>query len=72
MSETMVLALENRLECYTLGRGIELQKVIDIQAMADRCGFKLADMRAFDTAITPEKIAATRRAAEERRKGVVV
>src|SRR5579884_139967 len=71
MSETMVLALENRLEPYTLGRGIELDKVIEIEKMAERCGFALADMRAFDAAITPEKIAATRAAAEERRKGVV-
>ena len=67
MSETMVLALERRLECYTLGRGIDLQKVIDIDHMAARCGFTLADMRAFDAAITPEKIAATRLAAEARR-----
>jgi fatty aldehyde-generating acyl-ACP reductase len=71
MSETMVLALENRLESYTLGRGIDLQKVIDIEEMATRCGFTLADMRAFDAAITPEKISATRAAAEDRRKGVV-
>ena len=71
MSETMVLALENRLEPYTLGRGIELQKVVEIEKMAKRCGFTLADMRAFDAAITPEKIAATRAAAQERRKGVV-
>jgi fatty aldehyde-generating acyl-ACP reductase len=71
MSETMVLALENRLEPYTLGRGIDVHKVVEIQEMAQRCGFSLADMRAFDTAITPEKIVATRAAAEERRKGVV-
>lgn len=68
MSETMVLALEGRLEPYTLGRGIELQKVIDMEAMAQRCGFTLADMRAFDAAITPERIAATRAAAETRRR----
>ena len=67
MSETMVLALENRLESYTLGRGIELEKVVEIEKMAERCGFRLADMRAFDAAITPEKIAATRAAAEARR-----
>ena len=66
MSETMVLALENRLESYTLGRGIDLEKVIEIDRMATSCGFALADMRAFDAAITPEAIAATRRAAEER------
>ena len=71
MSETMVLALENRFEPYTLGRGIDLQKVIEIEAMAERCGFELADMRAFDAAITPEKIAATRAAADARRKAVV-
>ena len=67
MSETMVLALENRLESYTLGRGIELEKVLEIEQMAQRCGFRLADMRAFDAAITPEKIAATRAAAQMRR-----
>jgi fatty aldehyde-generating acyl-ACP reductase len=67
MSETMVLALEDRIEPYTLGRGIELEKVVEIQEMAARCGFALADMRAFDAAITPEKIAATREAALARR-----
>ena len=36
--------------------------------MATRCGFTLADMRAFDAAITPEKIAATRAAAKLRRE----
>jgi fatty aldehyde-generating acyl-ACP reductase len=70
MSETMVLALEHRAECYTLGRGIDVNKVIEIEALAKRAGFTLADMRAFDTAITPDKIAATREAAEARRKEV--
>ena len=66
MSETMILALEDRLEPYTLGRGIKLEKVVEIQEMAERCGFELADMRAFDAAITPQRIAATREAAERR------
>jgi fatty aldehyde-generating acyl-ACP reductase len=63
MSETMVLALEGRLEPFTLGRGIDVKKVVEIDEMAARCGFTLAGMRAFDAAITPEKIAATRAAA---------
>jgi fatty aldehyde-generating acyl-ACP reductase len=63
MSETMVLALEGRFEPYTLGRGIKLEKVIEISEMAARCGFELAGMRAFDAAITPATIAATRAAA---------
>ncbi len=67
MSETMVLALEGRLEPYTLGRGIALEKVVEISEMADRCGFELADMRAFDAAITADNIAATRAAAQRRR-----
>jgi predicted amino acid dehydrogenase len=69
MSETMILALEGRLEPYTLGRGIRLEKVIEIGEMAARCGFTLADMRAFDAAITPEKLAATRRAVAARVAG---
>ncbi len=71
MSETMVLALERRFESYTLGRGIDLAKVIEMQAMAERCGFTVAGMRAFDAAVTPEQIAATRKAARERRARVV-
>lgn len=67
MSETMLLALENRLEPYTLGRGIQLEKVVEIGKIAARCGFELADMRAFDAAITPETLAATREAAARRR-----
>jgi len=63
MSETMVLALEGRFEPYTLGRGIDLQKVVEIEAMAARCGFSLGGMRAFDAAVTPETIARTREAA---------
>ena len=67
MSETMVLALENRLEPFSLGRGIDVDKVIEIQRLATKDGFELADMRAFDAAITPEKISAIRKAAESRR-----
>jgi len=70
MSETMVLALEDRLENYTLGRGVDLAKVRDISAMAQRCGFELADMRAFDAAITPDALAATKRAARARAGGL--
>jgi predicted amino acid dehydrogenase len=67
MSETMVLALENRCESYTLGRGVDLDRVREIDALAERAGFELADMRAFDKAIPPEAIAATRAAADARR-----
>ena len=67
MSETMVLALENRREHYTLGRGIDLAKVREIEALATRAGFELAGMRAFDASVTPERIAEIRAAARARR-----
>lgn len=70
MAETMILALENRAEPFSLGRGIDVNKVIEIEQLAAKDGFKLADMRAFDAAITPEKIAATRDAAKARRSVV--
>ena len=70
MSETMTLALANRLESYTLGRGIDLAKVIEIEQLARGCGFELADLRAFDLAISPEQLARTRAAAEAARRGV--
>jgi predicted amino acid dehydrogenase len=72
MSETMVLALAGRRESYTLGRGIALAKVREIDALAARAGFTLADMRAFDTAITPERIAATRAARRAARPNAAV
>jgi predicted amino acid dehydrogenase len=62
MSETILLALEGRPESYTLGRGIGLERVREIDALAERAGFTLADMRAFDVAITPDRIAAIRAA----------
>jgi predicted amino acid dehydrogenase len=71
MSETMVLALENRREHYTLGRGIDLAKVQEIGALARRAGFTLADMRAFDKAVTPERLAAVKHAADMRRAKAV-
>jgi len=67
MSETMVLALEERAESYTLGRGVDLGRVREIDLLAERAGFSLADMRAFDKVIPPEAIAATRAAADARR-----
>jgi fatty aldehyde-generating acyl-ACP reductase len=67
MSETMVLALEERCEPFSLGRGIDVARVREIDALADRAGFALADMRAFDLAISREQLAAIRAAAAQRR-----
>ena len=71
MSETMVLALENRPEPFTLGRGIDLERVREIDELATRAGFELAGMRAFDKAIGPEQIAQIKAAAGLRRATAV-
>ncbi|MDQ2816802.1 MAG: NAD(P)H-binding protein [Candidatus Eremiobacteraeota bacterium] len=67
VSETMILALENRLENYSVGRGINLHKVLEIERLAEKHGFALAGMRAFDKAITAQQIAAARRCARAAR-----
>jgi hypothetical protein len=72
MSETMILALEERRDHYTLGRGIDLGKVREIDALAQKNGFELAGMRAFDAAITAERVAQIRAAARARRMSAVL
>jgi predicted amino acid dehydrogenase len=72
MSETMILALEERREHYTLGRGIDLARVREIEGFAARAGFELASMRAFDHAVTPERIAEIKAAARERAQTAAV
>jgi predicted amino acid dehydrogenase len=68
MAETMILALENRLEDYSIGRDLDADRVHEIGALGDRHGFVLAGFRAFERAVTEESIAATRRRAEEKRR----
>lgn len=68
MAETMILALENRLEDYSIGRDLELEKVLEIGALAAKHGFELAGFRAFEQPVTEETIARVRERAEARRR----
>jgi fatty aldehyde-generating acyl-ACP reductase len=72
MSETMILTLEGRFVNYSLGRGIHLDKVLEIDRLAAKHGFKLAGMRAFDKAVSDEQIARTREAARTARAAAAV
>jgi len=56
MAETMILALDGRLESYTLGRHITLEQVQTISDLAAEHGFELGGFRAFEKAITDEQI----------------
>jgi predicted amino acid dehydrogenase len=70
MSETMILTLEGRFVNYSLGRGIHLNKVLEIEQLAEKHGFKLAGMRAFDKPVSDEQIARTRECARAARAAV--
>jgi len=63
MAETMVLALEERYESYTLGRDLSLDRVREIAALAEKHGFKLAGFRSFERQVTQEYIEGVRKAA---------
>jgi len=56
MAETMLLALEGRIENYSLGRDLSIEKVKEIDAIAKKHGFKLAGFRSFEKPVTKEDI----------------
>ena len=72
MSETMILALEGTYQSYTLGRDLSVEQVLHMGELAKKHGFKLAGFRAFEVAVTDEKIARTREAAARKRGKVMV
>ncbi|MEG6520600.1 shikimate dehydrogenase [Desulfotomaculum sp. 1211_IL3151] len=56
MAETMILALEGKMESYTLGRDLTLKQVEDIFRLGQKHGFKLAGFRSFEKPISEEEI----------------
>lgn len=56
MAETMILALENRYENYSLGRNITVEHIDEISALASKHGFKLAGFRSFEKALRSDDI----------------
>ena len=66
MAETMILTLENRFESYTLGRDLQVDKVVEIAAMAEKHGFKLAGFRSFGKALPMEQIEQIKKRVRER------
>lgn len=51
LAETILLALEHRFGHYTLGREIDPARVREIQAIGDKHGFDLAEIRSFGHAV---------------------
>ncbi|NDJ54938.1 MAG: hypothetical protein GYB68_17845, partial [Chloroflexi bacterium] len=69
MAETMALTLEGRFEDYTLGRDISIEKVMEIDEIAGRHGFKLSGLVSFERMVTPKHIAKVRERAADNGRG---
>ncbi len=63
MAETMILALEGRLEPFTLGPEIAPEKVGEIHQLGTRHGFQLAGFRRFERAIDDREVETIRQLA---------
>ncbi|WP_350343768.1 shikimate dehydrogenase [Proteinivorax tanatarense] len=56
MAETMILALENKFEPYTLGRELTVNQVDEIQMLSRKHGFTLGGFRSFERAVDEKEI----------------
>ena len=56
MSETMMLALDNRYENFTLGKEVSVAQADEISVIAKKHGFQLAGFRSFERAVDDEVI----------------
>lgn len=68
MAETMALTLEGHYEDYSLGKTIEIERVLEIGEIATRHGFKLSGFRTFERPVTEEHIERVRQKAHENRR----
>lgn len=66
LAETMILALENRYENFTLGRDVTVRQVDEITRLAKKHGFKLAGMRSFHRPLDEAAIERVRQNARRR------
>lgn len=61
MSETMMLALDDRPESFTLGKDVSVEQVEETRRMADKHGFQLAGFRSFEREVGAEAIERVKR-----------
>ncbi len=65
VAETMLLALEGRLEPFTLGREIPPERILEIAAIAVKHGFRLGGLRSFEQVLSEERIRQVRERARQ-------
>ncbi len=66
MAETIALALDGRYASFTLGKEIQLDKVKQIAALAERHGFRLGGFRSFERAVGDDEIERIRHNARQK------
>lgn len=69
MAETMILAMEGKIENYSLGRDLTVEQVDLISKLAKKHGFKLGGFRSFEKPVTEEQIENVKRNARNKLKG---
>lgn len=67
MAETMILALEQKYESYTLGRDLSVDQVLNIEKLAKKHGFRVGGFRSFEKALTDVDIMNIRSNADKKK-----
>ncbi len=67
LGETMVLALEERAECFSLGRDLNLDRIEEIGLLARKHGFDFSGLFSFGQKLEPSALARFRKAVVRRR-----
>ncbi|MDN5362145.1 MAG: hypothetical protein PWP70_1192 [Moorella sp. (in: firmicutes)] len=65
MAETMILALEGRIENFTLGRELTVEQIDTINRLAAKHGFRVAGFRSFELPVSAEQVAAIKERARQ-------
>jgi len=65
LAEAALLAMEERFECYTLGRDLVPARVRELYRMYRRHGFQIAPLRTFGQLLTDELVEEKRARTEE-------
>jgi len=66
MAETMILALEGRIENFTLGRDLTVEQVDTINQLAAKHGFRVAGFRSFELPVPEARVDAIRERARHK------
>jgi predicted amino acid dehydrogenase len=65
LAEAALLAMEERFECFTLGRDVQPAQVKEIYRLFRRHGFRIAPLRTFGQELTEDLVAGKRELADD-------